>query len=52
MFFFFFLDSVDKEEAVEICDNEGELDNDELALIPSPRKKGLPSGPPIKASLV
>jgi hypothetical protein len=45
---FFFLDS---EEAIEICENEGQLDNDELALIPS-RKKVLPSGSPIKASLV
>ena len=44
---FFYIDS---EEAIEICDNEGELDNDELALIPS-RKKVQPSGS-IKASLV
>ena len=44
---FFYIDS---EEAIEICDNEGELDNDELALIPS-RKKVQSSGS-IKASLV
>ena len=50
---FFFLDSID-EEVVEISDNEMEVeDDDELALIPSSSRTGMPSMPsPIKAVLV
>lgn len=49
----YFFDSID-EEVVEISDNEMEVeDDDELALIPSSSRTGMPSTPsPIKALLV
>lgn len=51
---FYFLDSVDKEEVIEISNNNMELeDDDELALIPHSSRTGPPSTPsPIKGLLV
>jgi hypothetical protein len=53
LMYLYFLDRVDKEEAIEISDIETEVKYDELALIPSSSGTGLPSTPsPIKALLV
>lgn len=49
----YFLDSFDKEEAIEISDNEWEVEVDGLAPIPRSSRTGMPSIPsPSKALLV
>ena len=40
---FYFLDSFDKEEAIEISGNEMEVEDDDLAPIPCSSKTGMPS---------